>query len=563
MTEIAIKTGQNLQELIKKNPQIKNPNKIYVGQHIETGKQTETYTVKRGDTLNEIAKQHNTSVSDILRANPGQIANRNLIYPGQKLHIPAAKQANQPQPTKQSTTKQPTTKPTETKTPPTEKPQSPASTKPNETTPPKVEQPKATNNENTKQTSSSTSGWKVEKVSVNDFFTRKQGATVLAAVVIGHAEGNIDTFGKPKKDYYGHKDPGDGKWNIGSFSRANARFPKSPPARTPQEADQMHLKTLQSDAGKFTNALEKAGLDPENVWLQSTYFDALNQAGPDIANKMLEPKQLAYVKQNGVTPETMKEWRMRGFINRDTGQRWVRQSGRLKGVPFGSAFKTEKALSHDQQRRADAITEVLKGINLIKKTESNQTKVGVNKEIPVSKPNMPETKTVASNKTELTRSEIKIPYVELKAGNNIRLSPLLVEKIKNIAFEYKQATGKNLTITDGDRTPLEQSYMMIKQIRRDKLGIYGQKNAAMEIKQAYDKAKAQGKSDDQIAQDINLVIKKQIEKGIYISPHLTNKGADVRFWDMSPADKAKFIQIVNKNGGQVVKENDHFHLQFK
>ncbi len=119
-----------------------------------------------------------------------------------------------------------------------------------------------------------------------------------------------------KKTINGHKDPGDGLWNIGSFSRANARFPKSPPARSPQEADQMHLKTLQSDTEKFTSALQKAGLDPENVWLQSTYFDALNQAGGDIANKMLEPKQLESVKKNGITPETMKEWRMQGYINR-------------------------------------------------------------------------------------------------------------------------------------------------------------------------------------------------------------------------------------------------------
>ncbi len=38
LTEIAIKTGQNLQELLQRNRQIKNPNKIYVGQKIETGK---------------------------------------------------------------------------------------------------------------------------------------------------------------------------------------------------------------------------------------------------------------------------------------------------------------------------------------------------------------------------------------------------------------------------------------------------------------------------------------------------------------------------------------------
>ncbi len=135
--------------------------------------------------------------------------------------------------------------------------------------------------------------------------------------------------------------------------------------------------------------------------------------------------------------------------------------------------------------------------------------------------------------------------------------------MKNIAVEYKQATGNNLTITDGNRTPLEQSYMMIRQIRKGKLGIYGRKDAAAEVGKTYDNARAQGKSDKEIAQTISLVIEGQMKKGIYISPHLTNKGTDVRFWDMSNANKAKFVEIVNKYGGEVVKENDHFHLQFK
>ncbi len=253
-----------------------------------------------------------------------------------------------------------------------------------------------------------------------------------------------------------------------------------------------------------------------------------------------------------------------GYINRETGQRWVRTSGRLKGVPFGSSFKTEAALSRDQQRRADAIAEVLKNIKLIEKSESKtQTQVDDGKKPSETKQTPPLAETSTSDKTELTRAEIKIPHAELKAGNNIRLSPALVGKMKNIAAEYNQATGKNLTITDGNRSSLEQSYMMIKQIRKGKLGIYGEKEAAREIGRAYDAAKAQGKSDREIAEDINQVIKSQIKKGTFISPHLTNKGTDVRFWDMSASDKAKFIQIVNKYGGEVVKENDHFHLQFK
>jgi LysM repeat protein len=109
LTEIAVKTGQNLQELLKKNPQIKNPNKIQIGQRIEIGKPLNTYTVKAGDTLSEIAKAKQTSVGDIMRANRGQIGNRNLIYPGQKLHLPVHE-------AKTPTTKPKTTTPTKTPT---------------------------------------------------------------------------------------------------------------------------------------------------------------------------------------------------------------------------------------------------------------------------------------------------------------------------------------------------------------------------------------------------------------------------------------------------------------
>ena len=113
--------------MLQKNRQIKNPNKIYVGQKIEVGNRSNDYTVKAGDTLSEIAKAKHTTVGEIMRANAGQIGNRNLIYPGQKLHIPT-RESKTPTTKPQTTTTTPTTKPTETKTP-TAKPQTTTETK--------------------------------------------------------------------------------------------------------------------------------------------------------------------------------------------------------------------------------------------------------------------------------------------------------------------------------------------------------------------------------------------------------------------------------------------------
>ncbi|MBA2726619.1 MAG: LysM peptidoglycan-binding domain-containing protein [Parachlamydiaceae bacterium] len=97
-------------------------------------------TLKAGDTLSEIAKAKKTTVGELMRANPGQIGNRNLIYPGQKLII---------------TDKGGIITPREKKAPQADKPKQPVSSKSTESTPPntennpKIEQPKVTNSGNT------------------------------------------------------------------------------------------------------------------------------------------------------------------------------------------------------------------------------------------------------------------------------------------------------------------------------------------------------------------------------------------------------------------------------
>lgn len=45
------------------------------------------YTVKKGDTLWEIAKKYNTTVDDIMAINGEKIENKDMIYPGQRLLI--------------------------------------------------------------------------------------------------------------------------------------------------------------------------------------------------------------------------------------------------------------------------------------------------------------------------------------------------------------------------------------------------------------------------------------------------------------------------------------------
>jgi len=99
---LASRFGSTVDLIVAHNPDIKNVNLIYEGQHLTiyvTGPGTpppttpppsggQTYYVKKGDTLRNIASRFSTTVDEILKVNP-KITNPNLIYVGQAITIPA------------------------------------------------------------------------------------------------------------------------------------------------------------------------------------------------------------------------------------------------------------------------------------------------------------------------------------------------------------------------------------------------------------------------------------------------------------------------------------------
>ena len=91
LSRIASNNNTTVSTLVSLN-NISNPNLIYAGNIIkipcsncehEAGHAI--YTVKRGDTLSEIALKYNTTVNELVECN--QISNPNLIYIGQKIKI--------------------------------------------------------------------------------------------------------------------------------------------------------------------------------------------------------------------------------------------------------------------------------------------------------------------------------------------------------------------------------------------------------------------------------------------------------------------------------------------
>jgi peptidoglycan endopeptidase LytE len=86
LRKIAAKFSTSVDELLRLNPQISNPNLIYVGQGIAVPSTGTTYTVQRGDTLRIIANKYGTTVDALLALNP-KIKNPNLIYVGQVITV--------------------------------------------------------------------------------------------------------------------------------------------------------------------------------------------------------------------------------------------------------------------------------------------------------------------------------------------------------------------------------------------------------------------------------------------------------------------------------------------
>jgi len=92
LTKIASLCDTTIANILANNSQITDPNIIYTGQVLRlTGgavRYSTTYTVRSGDTMQEIADMFDTTVTAILRANPG-VTNASSIYTGLVLNIPS------------------------------------------------------------------------------------------------------------------------------------------------------------------------------------------------------------------------------------------------------------------------------------------------------------------------------------------------------------------------------------------------------------------------------------------------------------------------------------------
>lgn len=101
------------------------------------------------------------------------------------------------------------------------------------------------------------------------------GSNSLVARTVGHAEGTRSVEGGKTRAYRGHTDPGNGVWNLGSFSFQHCQEAAYQCSK-PEEADVYQLRRLQQQSQSILYQANRAGL-------QLTTVEHLN--GIDLANQ--------------------------------------------------------------------------------------------------------------------------------------------------------------------------------------------------------------------------------------------------------------------------------------
>lgn len=152
-------------------------------------------------------------------------------------------------------------------------------------------------------------------------------------VAIGINEGTRTPNGGYTKAYYGHRDPGNGAWNVGTVSGQQGG--------SPQTSDQRWAGILTQTSASVAPILARVGLSRASAGFQRILFNVLDlrvqapAAVPDFI------KRLPQVINQGVTIEAIAKARADSFINPATG--------RLEAGGFGNNYQR---LLADQRSRA-------------------------------------------------------------------------------------------------------------------------------------------------------------------------------------------------------------------
>ncbi|TVQ18518.1 MAG: hypothetical protein EA367_14455 [Leptolyngbya sp. DLM2.Bin15] len=168
------------------------------------------------------------------------------------------------------------------------------------------------------------------------------GPDSIIAKAIGAAEGTRTVTGDRTPAYYGHRDPGNGVWNLGTFSYQHG-------AQSPEEADQRQLARLYRQTQLLRSLAGRRNLDlTQEVIING--IDLANQAPLAALSDeggYVDRLQEAY-RRGHRGADAVLEARVYSYLNPSTN-RW-------DAPGLGNTYQGIKA---DQLRRQQAIARVL------------------------------------------------------------------------------------------------------------------------------------------------------------------------------------------------------------
>jgi len=173
------------------------------------------------------------------------------------------------------------------------------------------------------------------------------GADSLVARAVGHAEGTRGVDGSKTAAYYGHTDPGNGVWNIGSFSFQHCGA-ATYTCTSPEEADRHQLQRLAGQAEAMRQRATGAGVQL-NLESELNGIDLANQAPAAALGQPGYVEWLARAGEKGIQGQEAVLWaRVSAY--------WDPQ---LKSWNAPGLGNSESSITHDQRRRMMAIARVL------------------------------------------------------------------------------------------------------------------------------------------------------------------------------------------------------------
>ncbi len=171
------------------------------------------------------------------------------------------------------------------------------------------------------------------------------GTNSLVAHTVGKAEGTRYADGQRTQAFYGHRDPGNGVWNIGTFSYQHA-------AQSPEEADERQLARLKRQ-GLQLEAQAKAQGIQLSLEAKLNGIDLANQAPLAALDRGGYIEQLAKAYRLNMSGTEAIVWaRTYAYLDPDTRQ-W-------NAPGLGNNVDS---IDRDQRRRVEAIAQARNAYN--------------------------------------------------------------------------------------------------------------------------------------------------------------------------------------------------------